>query len=264
MLARQAWRLFIEPESLCARVLKAKYFANGSVLNATPSAGMSYTWRSILKGINLLKEGLIWRVGNGAEINIWSDPWINRHGLRTPLTPKGQNLVSKVSDLICPISGSWDESLVRDIFWNMDAEIILATPIRDEVEDFCAWHPDQKGVFSVKSAYKLHVACTRASSGLPKESNQSDPIWERIWALPCPMKVKQFAWRLAHDSLPLRMNIKRRGIELETICPMCQRSDEVGAHTFLNCKVMKACWRTLELEDIRLSLRGCANAREVV
>jgi hypothetical protein len=217
-----------------------------------------------MKGIDLLKEGLIWRVGNGTEINIWSDPWLNRDGQHTPLTPRGQNLVTRVSELFCPVSGCWDETLVRDIFWSMDAEIILATPIREDVEDFYAWHPDAKGLFSVKSAYKIHAQMMRASSGLQRESSQPDPIWERIWALPCPMKVKQFVWRLTHDSLPLRMNIKRRGVKLDPICPVCLRLDEVGAHTFLNCKVMKNCWRSLQLEDIRLKLCGCANAREVV
>ena len=264
MLTRQAWRLLMEPESMCARVLSAKYFPNGNVLTAVPTEGMSYTWRSILKGVDLLKEGLIWRVGNGLDINIWTDPWINREGLRVPVTPRRQNLVTKVAELINPISGTWDEALVQDIFWSVDAAIILATPIRDDMEDFCAWYPDTKGVFTVKSAYKIHNFQLRAASGNPREGCQPDPIWEKIWALPCPMKIKQFVWRLTHDSLPLRINIKRRGVKLDPICPVCQRLDEVGAHTFLKCKVMKNCWRMLYLEDTRQKLTECANAREMV
>jgi hypothetical protein len=263
MLARQAWRLLTEPSSLCARVLSAKYFPSGNVLSAVPVAGMSYTWRSILKGVNLLKEGIIWRVGNGSEINVWKDPWIARDGMRVPFTPKGQNLITKVAELICPISGNWDEPLVRDIFWPTEAEIILPTPIREDVEDFWAWHPDAKGLFSVKSAYKLHALHMCAASGA-REAAQPDPIWDKIWSLPCPMKVKHFVWRLAHDSLPLRMNIKRRGVDLDPICLVCLRSDEVGAHTFLKCKALKHCWRELQMEQIRLKLLECANAREVL
>jgi hypothetical protein len=66
MLAKQGWRLLSDPMSLCARVLKAKYFPNTDVLHVEPVDGMSYSWRSILKGIKLLKEGVIKRVGNGA------------------------------------------------------------------------------------------------------------------------------------------------------------------------------------------------------
>jgi hypothetical protein len=71
MLAKQAWRLLSDPSSLCARVLKAKYFPHTKVLQAEPIEGMSYTWRSILKGVQLLKEGVIKRVGDGSSINVW-------------------------------------------------------------------------------------------------------------------------------------------------------------------------------------------------
>jgi hypothetical protein len=69
MLARQGWRLLQEPNSLCATVLKAKYFPNCSVLEAQPQIGMSCTWRSILRGIELLKQGVVWRAGNGENID---------------------------------------------------------------------------------------------------------------------------------------------------------------------------------------------------
>jgi hypothetical protein len=47
MLAKQAWRLLTGPNSLCARVLKAKYFLNGDLLSATTGGGISYTWSRI-------------------------------------------------------------------------------------------------------------------------------------------------------------------------------------------------------------------------
>jgi hypothetical protein len=47
-----------------------------------------------------------------------------------------------VNELICPITGQWDEQLVRDNFWKIDADVILATPIREDFEDFYAWHYD--------------------------------------------------------------------------------------------------------------------------
>jgi hypothetical protein len=37
---------------------------------------MPYTWRSILKGLEVLKEGLIWMIGNGSCVNIWTNPWL--------------------------------------------------------------------------------------------------------------------------------------------------------------------------------------------
>ena len=55
MLAKQGWRLLTKSESLCARIMKARYYPNTSVLQAEYQNGISYAWRSVLKGIKLLK-----------------------------------------------------------------------------------------------------------------------------------------------------------------------------------------------------------------
>jgi hypothetical protein len=68
MLAKQGWRLLHNLDSLCARVIKAKYYPGSDVLSACPSGNMSYTWRSILKGLDVLKKGIIWRIGYGSKM----------------------------------------------------------------------------------------------------------------------------------------------------------------------------------------------------
>ena len=62
LLAKQVWRLLLEPESLCARVLRARYYPDGKLLNAKQKSGSSYTWQSILAGLEYFKKGYIWRV----------------------------------------------------------------------------------------------------------------------------------------------------------------------------------------------------------
>jgi hypothetical protein len=79
----------MNPDSLCAQVLAAKYFPDGDVLRAKPKEGMSYTWWSILSGIDLLKKGIIWRVGDGSNIKIWQDAWLPRERLRKILHAEG-------------------------------------------------------------------------------------------------------------------------------------------------------------------------------
>jgi hypothetical protein len=100
MLAKQAWRLLTCPDSLCARVLAAKYFPEGGVLKAKHKSNMSYTWRSILSVVELLKKGIIWRVGDGVNIHIWEDEWISRDQSCRPFTPRGQNLMTHVNELM--------------------------------------------------------------------------------------------------------------------------------------------------------------------
>jgi hypothetical protein len=189
MLARQAWRMLVNPESLCARVLKAKYFPETSILEAKPVSGMSYTWQSILKGLDLLKEGVVWRVGDGTDIRIWSDPWLPREGAAQPITPRGRCLLTRVCELIDPLTGQWDEALVCNNFWDMDAKTILAIPIKEEFEDCVAWQYDDKGLFSVKSAYKLFVRIRDGSQATSSTSAPMDQFWKAIWKIPVPPKV---------------------------------------------------------------------------
>jgi hypothetical protein len=109
MLAKQIWRLINEPNSLCARVLRAKYYPHGDILKAGPKAGSSFTWQSILAGLPTLKRGMIWRVGNGSSINIGTDPWIPSSHDRMIVTPRGGTVYTRVCELINPFTRNWDE-----------------------------------------------------------------------------------------------------------------------------------------------------------
>jgi hypothetical protein len=58
MLPKQGWRLLQNPDSLCARILKAKYFPNTGVLETKAREGYSYTWRSRMMGVETLNHGI--------------------------------------------------------------------------------------------------------------------------------------------------------------------------------------------------------------
>jgi hypothetical protein len=124
MLAKQSWRILKNSTSLCAQVLAAKYFPDRDLLNAEAKSGISYCWRSILKGIQVLKNGIIWRVGDGYNINIWTDPWLPRDSSRMVKSRRGNQLLTKVAELIDPISHSWDLQLIQQTFNLEDAKII--------------------------------------------------------------------------------------------------------------------------------------------
>ena len=270
MLARQGWRLIVELDSLCAQVLRAKYYPNGDLLGVKEKSGISYSWRSLIRGLKALNNGLIWRVGDGTNINIWTDPWIPNKSTRRLITPRGRTVLTKVSDLISPITEAWDEELICEVFWPEDAQNILFIPIKSGYDDMVVWHFDPRGIFSTKSAYHV-LEDKREQSEVKQVGSSSAPgneeannLWGKIWKLDCIPKIKQFFWHFAHNSLPLRMNIVRRGLDIDTRCLVCSRLDEDGGHCFLKCKFVKKCWQGLNLEDVRTQLLNLHSARDVV
>jgi len=114
-------------------------------------------------------------------------------------------------------------------------------------EDFIAWHYDNKGLFSVKSAYhvledeeQMKKQKQQGESNIGSRTSDANAVfWKKLWRLQCPPTVRRFLWRLAQNSLALKMNIKRRRIDLETRCPTCMRFDEDGGDCFLKCKTCK-------------------------
>jgi hypothetical protein len=67
LLARQAWRLIQYPDSLCARLLRSKYYPRGEIIDTIFIGDASPTWRGVEHGLELLKKGIIWRVGKGTK-----------------------------------------------------------------------------------------------------------------------------------------------------------------------------------------------------
>ena len=91
MLAKQLWRILQNPNSLVARVLKAKYFPTGDILNANLGCSPLYSWRSIHSSLDVIRKGTWWRVGNGKLIHIWEDKWL--------LTPSTYKVISPPNDM---------------------------------------------------------------------------------------------------------------------------------------------------------------------
>ena len=73
LLAKQAWRILTNPNSLIARVLKARYFPTGDILSASLGSSPSYSWSSIFNSLCIIRKGSRWCVGNGKLIHIWDD-----------------------------------------------------------------------------------------------------------------------------------------------------------------------------------------------
>ncbi|XP_026395936.1 uncharacterized protein LOC113290560 [Papaver somniferum] len=67
MLAKLAWRMVKEPDALWVKTMGARYFRNKSPLRTKCSAKISWTWKCIRQGLDLVQKYSIWEVGNGQD-----------------------------------------------------------------------------------------------------------------------------------------------------------------------------------------------------
>jgi ribonuclease HI len=244
MLGKQGWKLLTNPDAMVSRIFKAKYYPNGDFLGASLGHNPSYVWRSIWSSRPLLKEGYRWRIGNGSLIPIWRTPWLRNEDNPTIVTPilNNENL-SKVSDLIDVNQGCWNRNRVSELFCDRDANEILKIPLvnlgkRDEI----IWRFDKKGIYSVKSAYRVCVDVM-----INRDDWKVEGDWQQLWTLPIPPKVKQFMWRLGRDCLPNRQRLMSKGVHGDSNCVVCHRYTEYNWHLFLDCADSIACWRQVKL-----------------
>ncbi|KAE8799427.1 hypothetical protein D1007_25194 [Hordeum vulgare] len=136
------------------------------------------------------------------------------------------------------------------------------------MEDSPARSHDSKGNFSVRSAYKMLAGKQLpqpdgdSSSGVGNNLNEFD--WKLLWSQACAPKTKQFLWRLAHDSLPWKLNFKRRGMEPETVCPMCNKLDEDrGGGTYFFTANKLNLWQWWTARNKRNAKDGSRSVAEV-
>jgi hypothetical protein len=158
LLARQGWRMLQNPESLSARVLKEVYFPETDLLHAMVGSAPSQVWRAVHEGIQVLKQGLIRRIGTGENTHPWNDQWLPREGTLRPIACIANEPPSRVADFIMAESASWNEVKLRHYMLPMDVETVLQIPLSHRRQnDLWAWHYDRKGIFSVRSAYRMLI-----------------------------------------------------------------------------------------------------------
>ncbi|KAL2940934.1 hypothetical protein RDABS01_029284 [Bienertia sinuspersici] len=146
----------------------------------------------------------------------------------------------------------WNGSLLNALFNQKEVNAIMSIPLSlFGGQDSWTWHYNADGNFSVRSAYFEELK----AKGQPSTSSDSVeyvPIWKHLWKVQTLPKVKNFGWRVLHGALPVRANLKRRGMEVDEKCPMCGEGAEDIAHMLCFCPDARFIWR---ISPIRLDIR---------
>ncbi|XP_019190337.1 PREDICTED: uncharacterized protein LOC109184754 [Ipomoea nil] len=124
LLGKQAWRLVTRPQSLVARVYKARYFPRCAFFDSKEGSNPSYIWRGLLAVKDVVREGCRRSIGNGLDTTIGNHAW-----------------------LLCENNPFITAAL---------AEEVALAPVASLLnnQDSWYWYWDQKGAYTVKSCYK--------------------------------------------------------------------------------------------------------------
>lgn len=235
LLAKIGWRITRNPTSLVAQVLLGKYCKHETFWDCLAPSNASHGWRSILAGREILKQGTGWEVGNGEAIYVWSEPWLS---LASPLTPIGPpteaSALLKVSDLLCPLTNTWQTEAIQLHIPQYEAHIHTLMTSSVSHHDRRVWLYEKSGEYTTKSGYNL--ACTTKS-----EQREQPLEWQKcIWSLKVSPKIKDFLWRVAKKAIPVSANLETRGLPAFP-CKRCGGIED-DLHTFLLCPLAQEVW----------------------
>ena len=159
-----------------------------------------------------------------------------------------------MSELIDVETDSWDEQLITEFFWPIDARRILNIPLaRNLMEDFVGGHYTKSGVFSVRSCYHMewehqHGRKLRRTSGFGSLSTL--PIWKTLWSLNVPAKIKIHCWRALLGAIPCNGVLANRHIQPMRCALSVTSNARAFATVFFLCPRVREIWKLLGMEDI--------------
>ena len=145
-----------------------------------------------------------------------------------PIACIGQNPPTVVAELIDPVSVSWRADILSQFFLLVDVTTIQNNPLcTRSMADFWSWQFETRGVFSVRSAYRMLWETKRRGedllSGRASSSNHTldEKGWPSLWQTKVPSKIRSFLWRLARQSLPTEDVRQHRNMSMVDNCQLC-------------------------------------------
>ncbi|XP_028765313.1 uncharacterized protein LOC114723286 [Neltuma alba] len=245
LLAKTAWRLIQNPNDLWCRILKGLYFAKTDFLQAKKGSKASWGWTSILEGRELLSKDLGWKLGNGECIKVFTDSWLHesKEGkLKSRILSEDMKNIC-VRDLIK--DGEWCFDGFGDWFTAEDRNEISRNRIPViGTTDKIIWKNSRDGTYAMKWGYRVALKQDEAkkSSDPSGSYTPSKILWNGIWQIRMPPKVRHFLWRAVNGALATKDSLFKKKCALDPKCEICKANVETVEHALFLCPWAVQCW----------------------
>lgn len=84
--------------------------------------------------------------------------------------------------------------------------------------------------------------------------------WNGIWKLQVPNQIRLLVWRVGS---PTRVNLVRRKLLIDSICPQCKKGPEDTLHALWTCPLLSTVWQVVFSDLVAVS-RSCSSFLNVV
>ena len=132
----------------------------------------------------------------------------------------------------------WNIIFVRLIHdWEVLASfysLLYSLRVRRGGEDKLWWTPSRKGIFDVRSFYKI----------IEYKDKPSFP-WKSTWRTKAPSKVAFFVWSTSLGKILILDNLRKRQLIVVNRCCLCILDGESVDHLLLHCEVASAIWNAI-------------------
>ena len=155
------------------------------MMEARTPNNASYIWKSIIKGMEVIKCGAVQRIGLGNSIQVWGDNWLPVENNPRVLSPKlDESGTVWVSDLIDLVYRTWREDVIDQVFYDFEATIIKNIPLCLSMqEDILIWPFNPNGEYSVKSSYRFLQEANAIQQPRPSNTEAMKPLWKKNMGL---------------------------------------------------------------------------------
>ncbi|XP_071705038.1 uncharacterized protein [Rutidosis leptorrhynchoides] len=254
LLAKCWWRFYNDKNSLWVKIITSIYGRDGGLgahsINNVSGAGR--VWNSIRNigrfidnsGIQFTNS-FVKKVCKGDNTCFWTDKWL----VNQPLCEEFRRLFRLEQDKDVVISNRFAKKGGASCFsWSWSrvptgrtlSELHNLTPLLNNFEfqtgsvDSWHWNLHPNGLFYTHEVTKIIDGKMLQEFGSQKET-------ERIPFL--PQKVGLFVWRVKQKRIPVRTELDKRGIDLDSVrCPVCNKDLETAEHILLHCDFAKDLW----------------------
>uniref|UniRef100_A0A8R7PLG1 Reverse transcriptase zinc-binding domain-containing protein n=1 Tax=Triticum urartu TaxID=4572 RepID=A0A8R7PLG1_TRIUA len=81
-------------------------------------------------------------------------------------------------------------------------------------------------------------------------ASRPNPIWDILWKLKVPSKIKIFIWKALHGTVSGKAVLAARYIPVSLQCPVCSTGLEDICHLLFTCPRARCIWEALGLHDV--------------